>query len=128
MDLAKDPEILKPNRTFQRRHLHQDTPMAKSKANEEETSELSFEAAMASLEQVVRKLEGGALPLEQMLAEYAKAVEYVQVCHRQLEGARRRIAQLQSVGADGKALTKDWDDAAPRDSENGEAPTRRKST
>ncbi|MEK0426768.1 MAG: hypothetical protein RJB11_2859 [Planctomycetota bacterium] len=102
--------------------------MAKSKANEETNGELSFESAMVALEQAVRKLESGSLPLDQMLAEYAKAVEYVQQCHRQLEGARRRIAQLQSVGPDGKASTKDWDDTAPVISENREAPTRRKAT
>ena len=78
--------------------------MAKSKSADQDDSSMSFEGAMASLEQVVRKLESGSLPLEQMLSEYAKAVEYVQVCHRQLEGARRRIAQLQSVDADGKAI------------------------
>jgi len=100
--------------------------MAKSKSNEDPADELSFEAAMAALEQAVRKLESGTLPLEQMLAEYAKAVEYVQQCHRQLEGARRRIAQLQSVGPDGKASTKDWDDTQPIVSESREAPTRRK--
>ena len=83
---------------------------------------------MASLEQVVRKLESGSLPLEQMLAEYAKAVEYVQLCHRQLESARRRIAQLQGLDADGNAITKDWDDTAPVVGESREAPTRRKST
>ncbi|MFM8571690.1 MAG: exodeoxyribonuclease VII small subunit [Pirellula sp.] len=102
--------------------------MAKSKSGDEEPVEVSFEGAMASLEQIVRRLESGTLPLEQMLAEYAKAVEYVQLCHRQLEGARRRIVQLQSVGSDGKATTKDWDDTAPLVSESREAPTRRKST
>jgi len=102
--------------------------MAKSRASEEGSSELSFEAAMGALEQAVRKLESGTLPLEQMLAEYAKAVEYVQLCHKQLEGARRRIAQLQSVGADGRASTKDWDDTAPVVGENKDAPTRRRSS
>ncbi len=102
--------------------------MAKSKSADQDDSNLSFEGAMASLEQVVRKLESGSLPLEQMLSEYAKAVEYVQVCHRQLEGARRRIAQLQGVDADGKALTKEWDDTAPTVQENRDAPSRRKSS
>lgn len=100
--------------------------MAKSKLNEDESGEMSFETAMGSLEQAVRKLESGALPLDQMLAEYAKAVEFVQVCHSHLEGARRRIAQLQSVGADGKANTKDWDDTAPVVGDSKDAPTRRK--
>jgi exodeoxyribonuclease VII small subunit len=102
--------------------------MAKSKSTDHDESSLSFEAAMASLEQVVRKLESGSLPLEQMLSEYAKAVEYVQVCHRQLEGARRRIAQLQSVDADGTAVTKAWDDTEPSVQENRDAPSRRKSS
>ena len=83
---------------------------------------------MVELEQIVRKLESGTLPLEQMLAEYAKAVEHIQHCHRQLEGAKRRIAQLQSVREDGKAMTKEWDDTAPMVQENREAPTRRKSS
>ncbi|MBU6385201.1 MAG: exodeoxyribonuclease VII small subunit [Pirellula sp.] len=102
--------------------------MAKSKTTPEESSELSFEAAIASLEQVVRKLESGTLPLEQMLSEYAKAVEYIQLCHRQLDGARRRIAQLQNVDGEGKASTKDWDDTAPVVGESREAPGRRKNS
>jgi|694.fasta_scaffold23735_6 exodeoxyribonuclease VII small subunit len=111
--------------------------MAKSKANTEANTEASteakpdeesmtFEGAMTQLEQIVRKLESGTLPLEEMLADYAKAVEYVQKCHNQLDGARRRIAQLQSVREDGKAVVKAWDDAAPQVSEGNEAPSRRR--
>lgn len=96
---------------------------ADAKTNEES---MTFEGAMTQLEQIVRKLESGTLPLEEMLADYAKAVEYVQKCHTQLDGARRRIAQLQSVREDGKAVVKAWDDTAPQVSEGNEAPSRRR--
>jgi len=111
--------------------------MAKSKANidantdanndaKSDDESMTFEGAMTQLEQIVRKLESGTLPLEEMLADYAKAVEYVQKCHTQLDGARRRIAQLQSVREDGKAVVKAWDDTAPQVSEGNEAPSRRR--
>lgn len=101
--------------------------MAKSKTNADE-SPTSFEGAMVELEQIVRKLESGTLPLDTMLNDYAKAVEYIQLCHSQLDGARRRIAQLQSVREDGKAVVKPWDDTAPQSPDQGEAPTRRRNS
>ncbi|MFM7931677.1 MAG: exodeoxyribonuclease VII small subunit [Pirellula sp.] len=124
--MLESTSVNSPNPLIEATYKKPTDSMAKSKSDEEPADELSFEAAMAALEQAVRKLESGTLPLEQMLSEYAKAVEYVQQCHRQLEGARRRIAQLQGVGPDGKASTKDWDDTQPIVSESREAPTRRK--
>jgi exodeoxyribonuclease VII small subunit len=100
--------------------------MANPKSKPDETPK-TFEAAMIELEQIVRALESGTLPLEEMLSDYAKAVETIQACHTQLESARRRIAQLQSVGKDGKAVVKPWDDTAPTLPDSGEAPTRRRS-
>jgi exodeoxyribonuclease VII small subunit len=101
--------------------------MAKSKSPSDEAPK-SFEASMLELEQIVRKLESGSLPLEDMLADYAKAVETIQSCHNQLESARRRIAQLQSVKKDGTAVVKPWDDTAPTLPDASEAPSRRRST
>jgi exodeoxyribonuclease VII small subunit len=99
--------------------------MAKTKGNlDPETP--TFEGAMTELEQLVRKLESGTQPLEQMLADYASAVELVQHCHTQLEAARRRIAQLEGVGPDGKPEVRDWDDTAPEGNETREPPARRR--
>jgi exodeoxyribonuclease VII small subunit len=86
----------------------------------------SFEKAMSDLEVIVRKLESGTQPLEQMLAEYAKAVELVQHCHKHLDVARRRIAQLESVRSDGTAVVQEWDDKAPVVRESTDPPTRRR--
>jgi exodeoxyribonuclease VII small subunit len=99
--------------------------MTKLKGSPDEEAP-SFENAMSDLEMIVRKLESGSQPLEQMLDEYAKAVELVQHCHKHLDTARRRIAQLESVRSDGKAIVQEWDDQAPVVQENTEAPARRR--
>jgi exodeoxyribonuclease VII small subunit len=86
----------------------------------------SFEKAMADLEVIVRKLESGTQPLDQMLEEYSRAVELVQHCHKHLDQARRRIAQLESVRSDGTAVVQEWDDTAAVVRENAELPARRR--
>jgi exodeoxyribonuclease VII small subunit len=99
--------------------------MAKTKENADDEPK-SFESAISDLDQLVRKLESGTQPLEQMLSDYARAVELVQFCHGQLEGARRRVAQLERVHPDGSVDVSDWDDHAPQVSEATDPPTRRR--
>jgi exodeoxyribonuclease VII small subunit len=57
-----------------------------------------FEAAIAELESVVRKLEEGDLPLEQSLALYERGVQLSRYCHARLEEAERRIEILTDRG------------------------------
>ena len=57
-----------------------------------------FEAAIAELESVVRKLEEGDLPLEQSLALYERGVQLSRFCHARLEEAERRIEILNERG------------------------------
>ncbi len=99
--------------------------MAKMKADSESETR-SFEGSLTELEQVVRKLESGTQPLEQMLVDYAKAVELVQFCHTQLEGARRRVAQLEGVREDGHATVSAWQENATDASDGTEPPSRRR--
>jgi exodeoxyribonuclease VII small subunit len=57
-----------------------------------------FEAAIAELESVVRKLEEGDLALEQSLALYERGVQLSRFCHARLEDAERRIEILSERG------------------------------
>jgi exodeoxyribonuclease VII small subunit len=57
-----------------------------------------FEAAIAELESVVRKLEEGDLALEQSLALYERGVQLSRFCHARLEDAERRIEVLTDRG------------------------------
>jgi len=63
-----------------------------------ETSIKDFEAAIAELESIVKKLEDGDLPLEQSLALYERGVQLSRFCHARLEAAERRIEILNERG------------------------------
>jgi exodeoxyribonuclease VII small subunit len=57
-----------------------------------------FEAAIAELEAIVRKLEEGDLPLEKSLELYERGVHLSRFCHARLEDAERRIEILSERG------------------------------
>jgi exodeoxyribonuclease VII small subunit len=57
-----------------------------------------FEAAIAELESVVKKLEEGDLPLEESLRLYERGVHLSRFCHARLEEAERRIELLNERG------------------------------
>ncbi len=57
-----------------------------------------FEAAIAELESIVKKLEEGDLALEQSLALYERGVQLSRFCHARLEDAERRIEILTDRG------------------------------
>jgi exodeoxyribonuclease VII small subunit len=57
-----------------------------------------FEAAIAELEGIVRKLEEGDLPLEGSLKLYERGVQLSRYCHARLEDAERRIELLNERG------------------------------
>jgi exodeoxyribonuclease VII small subunit len=64
------------------------------------SGDLGFEEALQALEERVRKLEGGDVPLEQSLQLFEQGVELARTCHEQLEAAEQRVASLVR-GADG---------------------------
>ena len=57
-----------------------------------------FEAAIAELETIVKKLEEGELPLETSLQLYERGVQLSRFCHARLEEAERRIEILNERG------------------------------
>ena len=57
-----------------------------------------FEAAIAELESIVKKLEDGDLPLEESLKLYERGVQLSRFCHSRLEEAERRIEVLNERG------------------------------
>ena len=51
---------------------------------------------MQELDEITAKMEGGDLPLEEMLAAYKRGAELVQFCRRQLTQAQVEIKQLEN--------------------------------
>jgi exodeoxyribonuclease VII small subunit len=82
-----------------------------------DTSIKDFEAAIAELDSIVKKLEEGDMPLEQSLALYERGVQLSRFCHARLEEAERRIEILNERGELKPApasLTAEADPAAAR--------------
>ena len=57
-----------------------------------------FEAAIAELEGIVKKLEEGDLALEKSLELYERGVQLSRFCHSRLEEAERRIEIVNERG------------------------------
>ena len=64
----------------------------------EPTTIKDFEAAIAELESIVKKLEEGDLALEASLQLYERGVQLSRFCHSRLEDAERRIEILNERG------------------------------
>ncbi|HQQ71442.1 MAG TPA: exodeoxyribonuclease VII small subunit [Alicycliphilus sp.] len=54
----------------------------------------SYEAALEELEQLVTRIEGGQLPLEQMLAGYQRGAVLLNFCRARLEAVQDQIKVL----------------------------------
>ena len=68
---------------------------------------LSFEAALARLEERVRALESGNAPLDSSLAMFEEGVSLVRLCGDKLDRAEQRIKILVSSG-DGEMTEQDF--------------------
>ena len=62
---------------------------------------LSFEAALAELETIVRTLEQGSAPLDQSIELYQRGDALKRHCEARLKSAQARIEQI-SLGPDGQ--------------------------
>jgi len=56
---------------------------------------LTFEAALAELEQVVAEMEGGKLPLEESLVAYQRGAELLKQCRSRLDDAQQQVRILE---------------------------------
>jgi exodeoxyribonuclease VII small subunit len=66
-----------------------------------DVSQLSFEAALARLEEIVRTLEKGEAPLDQSIELYQEGDRLKRHCEARLRDAQTRIEQI-ALGADGR--------------------------
>lgn len=63
---------------------------------------LSFEDALRALEDIVRKLEGGEVPLDATMDLYERGEKLRKHCQARLDAAQLRIEKI-VAGADGQA-------------------------
>lgn len=80
-------------------------------------TEPTFEDALGKLESIVEAMEGGDLPLEQLLARFEEGTRLAKLCQDKLAAAELRIQQLETQPS-GETVAKDFD---PESSETSAA-------
>lgn len=71
-------------------------------------NKLSFEQAMARLEDIVKTLEKGDASLEEALSLFEEGTALVKSCSKQLDAAEQKIVKLVK-GADGSPIEAEFD-------------------
>ncbi|MBO0738543.1 MAG: exodeoxyribonuclease VII small subunit [Alphaproteobacteria bacterium] len=61
---------------------------------------MSFEDALAELEQIVRRLEGGQVKLDEAILSYERGAQLKRHCERKLNEAQQRVDRI-VIGPDG---------------------------
>jgi exodeoxyribonuclease VII small subunit len=61
---------------------------------------MSFEEALVELEQIVRRLEGGQVKLDEAILSYERGAQLKQHCERKLNEAQQRVDRI-VIGPDG---------------------------
>ncbi|WP_088006376.1 exodeoxyribonuclease VII small subunit [Indiicoccus explosivorum] len=62
--------------------------------------ELLFNEAMEQLEDIVRRLENGDVPLEESLKLYQRGMELSKVCHDKLQHAEKQLVTMMEDGGE----------------------------
>ena len=71
-------------------------------------TEPTFEDALGKLESIVEDMEGGELPLEQLLARFEEGTRLAKLCQDKLAAAETKVRQLESL-PDGEPAVRDFD-------------------
>ena len=71
--------------------------------SETELSDLTFEAALAELEQIVQRLERGDVPLEKSIEEYERGEALKRHCDTLLKRAEEKVEKIR-LSAEGEPV------------------------
>ncbi len=70
--------------------------MARNPSTAAETATTpTYEDALSELERLVAAMEGGQLPLDQLLANYQRGAELLQFCRARLEAVEQQVKVLE---------------------------------
>lgn len=64
-------------------------------------NEHTYESAMKRLQEIVKALEGGGLPLDTSVKLFEEGAVLAKFCNDELKNAEQKIIALQDIGGDG---------------------------
>lgn len=68
--------------------------MSAAKSRSQQPGEPAFEQAMAEIESIVERIEGGEVGLEDALAQYERGVNLINQCRARLSRAQQQVEDL----------------------------------
>lgn len=69
---------------------------AKETISKNDNEKISFEAAMAGLEEIVSKLESGDITLEESMSLFTEGMKLSKICNSKIEEIEHKITMLVS--------------------------------
>ena len=72
-----------------------------------EVTNTSFESALSRLSEIVERLEGGELPLEESLKLFEEGVRLARTAEARLEAAEKRVEELLGIDSDGNPIVRE---------------------
>jgi exodeoxyribonuclease VII small subunit len=79
------------------------------KGGKEEKLEISFETALAQLEDVIHQMETGESPLESLVENYQSGIRLLKLCRSKIELAEMKVKQV--TAQSGNLETEDFTQA-----------------
>jgi exodeoxyribonuclease VII small subunit len=82
--------------------------MGNSKKNTDEKAELTFEQALANLEEIIHRMESGEAPLESLVTHYQSGLKMLKLCRERIDVAEMKIKEVQDK--EGILVEKDFEE------------------
>jgi len=82
-------------------------------------NKMTFEEALAKLEQIVTQIETGKVSLEQSIEKYAEGIELIKQCRTILDSAEKKIQVLAQGQDGGLQITGELEDEAAEGNNRG---------
>ena len=70
---------------------------------------MSFEKKLTRLEEIVQKMEGGEMSLDESLKLFEEGVKLSRDCNKELSEAEQKVKKLVGVDANGEPVLEDFD-------------------
>lgn len=70
--------------------------------------ELSFEQALANLEEIIQRMESGEAPLDSLITNYQNGIRMLKFCRKKIESAEMKIKKVQEKN--GELIEETFDD------------------
>jgi len=58
--------------------------------------ELSYEEASKKLQEIIDKIEGGTLPIDEAIKLFEEGQQLIQFCYKTLDGAKGKLTEIKA--------------------------------